>query len=115
VRRLTRRATAARAQTTLAARLSDAWGGSVSAAIGVAVAGGSLVSLREEVALAGAPVTGTTLPASLTSAALAVLALAGTVVVLARWARSAPHRRPPRGGCRCQPTGAVCCGGSCCG
>lgn len=84
VRRLTRRATAARAQTTLAARLSDAWGGLVSAAIGVAVAGGSLVSLREEVALAGAPVTGTTLPASLTSAALAVLALAGTVVVLAR-------------------------------
>ena len=84
VRRLTRRATAARARTTLATRLGDAWGGLVSAAIGVAVAGGSLVSLREEVALAGAPVTGTTLPASLTSAALVVLALAGTVVVLAR-------------------------------
>ncbi len=84
VRRLTRRATAARAQTTLGERLSDAWGGLVSAAIGVAVAGGSLVSLREEIALAGAPVTGTTLPAPVTSAALAVLALAGTVVVLAR-------------------------------
>ncbi|WP_448608855.1 DUF6297 family protein [Geodermatophilus sp. URMC 60] len=84
VRRWTRRATAARARTTLSERLSEAWGGLVSAGIGVAVAGGSLASLRERIALAGAPVTGTTLPASLTSAALALLALAGVVVVLAR-------------------------------
>ncbi len=84
VRRLTRRATAARARTTLGERISEAWGGLVSAGIGVAVAGGSLASLRERIALAGAPVTGTTLPASLTSAALALLALAGVVVVLAR-------------------------------
>jgi hypothetical protein len=84
VRRWTRSATAARARTTLGERLSDAWGGLVTAGIGVAVAGGSLASLRERIALAGAPVTGTTLPASLTSAALALLALAGVVVVLAR-------------------------------
>ncbi|WP_232807240.1 hypothetical protein [Geodermatophilus chilensis] len=63
VRRWTRRATAARARTTLGERLSEAWGGLVSAGIGVAVAGGSLASLRERIALAGAPVTGTTLPA----------------------------------------------------
>ena len=50
----------------------------------MAVAGGSLASLRERIALAGAPVTATTLPAALTSAALGVLALAGAVVVLAR-------------------------------
>jgi Family of unknown function (DUF6297) len=84
VRRWTRLATAARAQITLGQRLSEAWSGLVSAGIGVAVAGGSLASLRERIALAGAPVTGTTLPASLTSAALALLALAGAVVVLAR-------------------------------
>ncbi|SDN76622.1 DUF6297 family protein [Geodermatophilus sp. DSM 45219] len=84
VRRQTRRATAARARTTLSERLGEAWGGLVSAGIGVAVAGGSLASLREEVALAGAPVTATTLPASASSAALAVLAGAGAVVVLAR-------------------------------
>ena len=84
VRRWTRRATAARAQTTLGERLSDAWGGLVTAGIGVAVAGGSLASLRERIALAGAPVTGTTLPAPLTSAALALVALACVVVVLAR-------------------------------
>ncbi len=47
VRRETRRATAARARTTLSERLSDAWGGIVSAGIGVAVVGGSLASLRE--------------------------------------------------------------------
>jgi Family of unknown function (DUF6297) len=84
VRRETRRATAARARTTLSERLSDAWGGIVSAGIGVAVAGGSLASLRGRIALAGAPVTGTTLPAAATSAALGLLALAGAVVVLAR-------------------------------
>jgi uncharacterized protein DUF6297 len=84
VRRWTRRATAARARTTLGERLSDAWGGLVSAGIGVAVAGGSLASLRERIVLAGAPVTGTTLPASFTATALALLTLAGVVVVLAR-------------------------------
>jgi uncharacterized protein DUF6297 len=84
VRRWTRRATAARASTTLGQRLSDAWGGLVSAGVGVAVAGGGLASLRERIALAGAPVTATVLPAPLTSAALVLLALAGVVVVLAR-------------------------------
>ena len=84
VRQLTRRATAARARTTLGERISETWSGLVSAGIGVAVAGGSLASLRERIALADAPVTGTTLPASLTSAALALLALAGVVLVLAR-------------------------------
>ena len=84
VRGWTHRATAARAQTTLSERLSDAWGGIVSAGIGVAVVCGSLASLRERIALAGAPVTGATLPGAVTSAALGLLALAGAVVVLAR-------------------------------
>ncbi|WNV73656.1 DUF6297 family protein [Geodermatophilus sp. DSM 44513] len=84
VRRLTRRATAARARTTLAARIGDAWGVLVTAATGVAVAGSGLVSLREEIALAGAPVTAPSLSAALAATALGVLAAAGTVVVLAR-------------------------------
>ena len=114
VRRLTRRATAARARTTLGERISETWSGLVSAGIGVAVAGGSLASLRERIALADAPVTGTTLPASLTSAALALLALAGVVVVLARLGpvSATPARR---GGCRCPPTAGACSAASWCG
>ncbi|SFO73280.1 hypothetical protein SAMN05660464_0824 [Geodermatophilus dictyosporus] len=84
VRRLTRRATAARADTTVAARLAEAWGSLVSVAIGVAVLAGTVASLRERVTLAGAPATATVLPAGVTAALAAVLALAGLVVALDR-------------------------------
>ncbi|SDD47089.1 hypothetical protein SAMN05660690_4293 [Geodermatophilus telluris] len=84
VRRLTRRATAARADTTAAARLAEVWSSLVSGAIGVAVVAGAVASVRERVTLAGAPVTATVLPASVTAAVAAVLALAGLAVALAR-------------------------------
>src|SRR4051794_24086309 len=84
VRRLTRQATAARADTTLAARLGEAWSHLVSVAIGVAVLAGMVSSLRERISLAGAPVTLPVLPARGTAAVAAVLAVAGLVVCLDR-------------------------------
>src|SRR4051794_1741408 len=84
VRRLTRQATAARADTTLAARLGEAWSHLVSVAIGVAVLAGMVSSLRERISLAGAPVTAPVLPAGVTAAVAAVLAVAGLVVCLDR-------------------------------
>src|SRR5687768_13017837 len=84
VRRLTRRATAARADTTVLDRLGDAWGNLVSVAIGVAVLAGWAASLRDRISLADAPVTATTLPTGLTAASAVVVAAAGVVVVLDR-------------------------------
>ncbi|MGY1592743.1 DUF6297 family protein [Geodermatophilus sp. SYSU D00708] len=84
VRRLTRRATAARADTTLAARLGEAWSSLVSVAIGVAVLAGAVASLRERISLAGAPVTPPVLPPGIVAAAAALLAVAGLVVCLDR-------------------------------
>ena len=84
VRRLTRRATAQRADTTLLARIGDLWGNVVSIAIGIGVLAGSVTSLREEISLAGAPVTATSLPTGLTAAIAVVVAAAGVVVLLDR-------------------------------
>jgi hypothetical protein len=84
VRRLTRRATAARADTTLLARLGDLWGDLVSIAIGIGVLAGWVASLRERISLAGSPVTAAALPAGLTGAITVVIAVAGVVVLLDR-------------------------------
>jgi hypothetical protein len=84
VRRLTRRATAARADTTLLARLGDVWGNLVSIAVGVAVLGSWLAGARDRISLTDAPVTATTLPPGLTAAIAAVVAVAGLVLVLDR-------------------------------
>ncbi|MGR7024011.1 DUF6297 family protein [Geodermatophilus sp. URMC 62] len=84
VRRLTRRATAARADTTLTARLGEVYGHLVSVAIGVAVLAGAVASLRERISLAGAPVTVPVLPAGVTAAVAVSLAVAGLVVCLDR-------------------------------
>ncbi|MGY1706628.1 DUF6297 family protein [Geodermatophilus sp. SYSU D00697] len=84
VRRLTRRATAARAGTTLWARPGDVVGTLASVAIGVAVLGGSLASLRERVTTSGVPVTAATLPAHVTAATGVVLTVAGSLLVLDR-------------------------------
>ena len=84
IRRFTRRATAARADTTLAARLGEAWSHMVSVAIGVGVLAGVVASLRERMSLAGAPITLPVLPAGATAAAAAVVGVAGLVVCLDR-------------------------------
>jgi hypothetical protein len=84
VRRTTRRATAARADTTLLARLGELWGNLVSIAIGIGVLVGWITSLRERITLADAPVTPTAVPAGLTGAIAVVVAAAGVVVVLDR-------------------------------
>jgi Family of unknown function (DUF6297) len=84
VRRFTRRATAARADTTTAARLGELWGHLVTVATGVAVLAGTVSSLRERISLAGAPVTVAVLPAGVTAAIVGVLAVAVLVVCLDR-------------------------------
>lgn len=84
VRRLTRQATAARADTTLAARLGELWGHLVTVATGIAVLAGMVSSLRERISLAGAPVTVTVLPTGVTAAIAGLLAIAAAVVCLDR-------------------------------
>ncbi|RBY77243.1 hypothetical protein DQ238_15210 [Geodermatophilus sp. TF02-6] len=84
VRRVTRRATAARAGVTLWTRLQEVWGTLASVGVGVAVLGGSLASLRERISVSGAPVTEATLPASAAAVVVGVLALAGLGVLLDR-------------------------------
>lgn len=84
VRRFTRRATASRADTTLVTRLGELWGNLVSVAVGIAILSGSVTSLRDRMALADAPVTGTTLPGGLTAQVVVFVALAGLVLTLDR-------------------------------
>jgi hypothetical protein len=83
VRRLVRRAGAARADTTVGARLADAMGTLASVGIGVAVLGGSLASLREDIA-ARPPAPGGVLPGGVTAGLAALAAGAGLVLVLDR-------------------------------
>jgi hypothetical protein len=83
VRRFTRRAVAARADTSWATRAGDLLSGLTSAGIAVAVCGGAVSSLREQIA--ARPTTGgAVLPGGLTSAAVAVALAAGLVALLAR-------------------------------
>jgi hypothetical protein len=83
VRRLTRSSAAQRAVTTWWNRLEDAWSTAASVAIGLAVLGGWLASVRDEIA-ARAPVSGTPLPASVTAAVLLVVAVAALAGLLDR-------------------------------
>jgi hypothetical protein len=83
VRRLTRRSAAQRAVTTWSTRLGDAWSTAASVAIGLAVLGGWLASVRDEIA-ARAPVSGTPLPASVTATVSLVVTVAALTGLLDR-------------------------------
>ena len=83
VRRFTRRATAARADTRWWTRLGDLTSGLTSAAIAVAVCGGLVSGLREQIA-ARPPVSSVVLPGGLTATAVAVAVAAGLVALFAR-------------------------------
>src|SRR3954467_1262699 len=83
VRRFTRRATAARADTGWLTRVGDLLSGLTSAGIAVALCGGAVSSLREQIAArpsAGAAV----LPGGLTAAAVAVALGAALAALFAR-------------------------------
>src|ERR1700712_5740794 len=82
VRRLTRRATASRADTTLLTRLGELWGNLVSVAIGLGVLAGWVASLRDRISLAKASMTATTLPVELTGVVAVFVAFAGLVLGL---------------------------------
>ncbi|MCZ2827312.1 DUF6297 family protein [Modestobacter sp. VKM Ac-2986] len=83
VRRFTRRATAARADTRWWTRLGDLTSGLTSAAIAVAVGGGLVSGLQEQIA-ARPPVPAAVLPGGLTATAVAVAVAAGLVALFAR-------------------------------
>jgi hypothetical protein len=83
IRRLTRRSAAQRAVMTWQHRLADAWSTAASVAIGLAVLGGWLASVRSEIA-GRAPVSATPLPASVTLAATLVVTVAALVGLLDR-------------------------------
>jgi hypothetical protein len=83
VRRFTRRATAARADTRWWTRLGDLTSGLTSAAIAVGVCGGLVNSLREQIA-ARPPAAAAVLPGGLTATAVAVAVAAGLVALFAR-------------------------------
>jgi hypothetical protein len=83
VRRLTRESAAQRAVITLSARIGDAWSTLVSVAIGLALLGGWLGSVREAVA-GSAPGSGTVLPASVTALAAVVVAGGALATLLDR-------------------------------
>src|SRR3954454_21038789 len=83
VRRFTRRATAARADTGCLTRAGDLLSGLTSAGIAVAVCGGAVSGLREQIAArpsAGSAV----LPGTLTAGAAALGLAAGLVALFAR-------------------------------
>ncbi|MGY2080577.1 DUF6297 family protein [Modestobacter sp. SYSU DS0657] len=83
VRRVTRRATAARADTSWATLVGDVVGWLTSLGILVAVVGGTVSSLRDQIA--ARPATGAAvLPGAVTSVVAAVLVVAGLTWVLAR-------------------------------
>ena len=83
VRRLTRNSAAQRAVTTLGARIGDAWSTLVSVAVGLALLGGWLHSLRAAV-VGRAPGSGTVLPAAVTALAAGVVAVAALTTLLDR-------------------------------
>jgi hypothetical protein len=83
VRRLTRQSTAQRAVTTWATRLADAWSTAASVGIGLALLGGWLASVRDDIA-GRAPGAGTSLPAPVTTVIAVVLAAAGLLTLLDR-------------------------------
>lgn len=83
VRRFTRRATAARADTRWTTQLGDLVSGLTSVAIVVAVLAGIVSSLRERIA-ARPPVAAAVLPGGITAAVAAVVLAGGVVGLLAR-------------------------------
>src|SRR3954447_11994871 len=84
VRRVTRRATAARSETTLWTQLGDMVGTLTSITVGIAVAGGSLPSLRAHIAVFRQVDPGATLLGPSAAMVAAVLCLTGLLVVLDR-------------------------------
>lgn len=84
VRRFTRRAAAARAETSIFARLGDVVGTLTSIVVVVAVVGGTLARLRSRIAGARPTLPGATVPAGVSVAAVAVLTLAALLVLLER-------------------------------
>jgi uncharacterized protein DUF6297 len=83
VRRFTRRATAARADTSWLARAGDLLSGLTSAGVAVALCGGTVARLRDQIAARPAA-DSAVLPGSLTAAAVALALTAALVGLLAR-------------------------------
>jgi hypothetical protein len=83
VRRLTRSSAAQRAVSTWWTRLEDAWSTAVSVGIGLAMLGGWLASVREQIA-ARAPVSEAPLPASVAALVALVVAAAALTGLLDR-------------------------------
>jgi hypothetical protein len=83
VRRLVRRSTAQRVDTTLGQRLSDAWSTAASVAIGLAVLGGWLGTVRDDI-VGQAVVGGALLPGSVTAGVGLLIATAGLLALLDR-------------------------------
>ena len=83
VRRLVRRAEAALADTTVWSRLGSALDAATTVGVGVAVLGGVLASLREDIA-ARPPASGGVLTGATTGALLGLVAVAAAVLVLDR-------------------------------
>lgn len=83
IRRMTRASAAQRAVTTWWTRLEDAWSTAASVAICLAVLGGWLASVRDDIA-ARSPVSGTPLPASTTTLVTLVVAVAALAGLLDR-------------------------------
>jgi hypothetical protein len=83
VRRLVRRSTAARVDTTLGERLSDLWSTAASVAIGLAVLGGWLASVREDI-VGRAPIGGVLVPGPVTAGVGLLVVAAGLLGLLDR-------------------------------
>ncbi|HEY4604381.1 MAG TPA: DUF6297 family protein, partial [Blastococcus sp.] len=83
VRRLTRNSAAQRAVTTWRTQLADAWSTAASVAIGLAILGGWLASVRHQIATRP-PVSDTPLPARVTLLVTLVVAVAAIVGLLDR-------------------------------
>jgi hypothetical protein len=83
IRRLTRRSTAHRVDTTLLTRLMDTWSTVASVGIGLAVLGGWLASVRDSISTRPAT-TGVALPGTVTVTIGSVIAVAGLVSLLDR-------------------------------
>src|SRR3954471_1157455 len=86
VRRLTRNSAAQRAVTTWRTQLADAWSTAASVAIGLAVLGGWLASVRHQIATRP-PVSDTPLPVRVTLLVTLVVAVAAIVGLLDRLRR----------------------------
>lgn len=82
-RRLVRRSTAQRVDTTLYERLSDAWSTAASVAIGLAVLGGWLGTVRDDI-VGQAPVGGRLLPGGVTAGVGLLIVVAGLLALLDR-------------------------------